>query len=156
MSEANVAIVNETDTDVDTSHWPGVLTQIARDRGFDKLDLSVAIVDDPAIHRLNREYLDHDYPTDVLSFPLESNTESGKLEGEIIVSVDTAKHAARELNARWEDELLLYVIHGALHLVGFDDHDPDLVSEMRAAEQQYMRLAGVNAHPTVNAQDATE
>ena len=72
------------------------------------------------------------------------------------MSVDTARQMARELGAGWEAELLLYVIHGTLHLVGFDDHDPDQVPEMRAAEQHYLQLAGVTDHPSVSAQDATE
>ena len=81
--------------------------------------LNIAIVDDPTIHGLNRQFLDHDYPTDVLSFLLERD--GGSLEGEVIVSPDTAPAGPREFGWSAADELLLYVIHGTLHLVGYDD-----------------------------------
>jgi len=103
--------------------------------------LSIAIVDDPAIHRLNRRYLQHDWPTDVLSFPLECRI--GYLEGEVVVSADTAARMAAELSWSGEEELLLYVVHGTLHLVGFRDKEPEEVAKMRAAELEYLRRAGV-------------
>lgn len=96
--------------------------------------VSVAVVDDPTIHELNRRFLRHDYPTDVLSFLLEQSP--GCVEGEIIVSADTARERAAEFGCTPHEELLLYVVHGALHLLGYDDHTVRDRRVMRAKERE--------------------
>jgi probable rRNA maturation factor len=111
---------------------------ILRDAGIRHAVLSIAIVDDATIHQLNRSYLRHDYPTDVLSFLLER--EEDCLEGEVVVSVDTAARSAVEYGWSTDDELLLYVIHGTLHLVGHDDVTSRKRSAMREAERRYLEL----------------
>ncbi len=107
-------------------------------------EVSVAIVDDPTIHRLNVEFLQHDYPTDVLSFLLER--EGNRLEGEVIASADTAIRNAEKYGWPPADELLLYVIHGTLHLVGFDDATDELQAVMRAAEAEHLARFGLEPH----------
>lgn len=107
-----------------------------------RAEISVAIVDDPTIHQLNRQFLEHDYPTDVLTFPLETPEENGLLAGEIIVSWDTAKKNAQELGLSAEGELLLYVVHGTLHLLGFDDHEEEDAAAMRDAERECLKALG--------------
>lgn len=104
-------------------------------------EISIALVNNAEIHEINRRFLQHDYPTDVISFPLEF--EAGRLEGEIVASTEMAASTAPEHGWDAAAELLLYVIHGALHLVGHDDHDPDLEPRMRAAERQYLGELGV-------------
>src|SRR5947209_1263817 len=74
-------------------------------------DVSLAFVDNPTIHRLNQRYLDHDEPTDVLSFPL-SAPNAKKLMGELVVGVEVAQAQARERGHDVHAELELYVIHG--------------------------------------------
>jgi probable rRNA maturation factor len=103
--------------------------------------ISLAIVDDPTIHQLNRQYLDHNEPTDVLSFVLEHGPDG--LEGEIIVSADTAAAAAQGFAWSAGDELLLYVVHGALHLAGYDDTTPAAKARMRAKECEYLAEFGL-------------
>lgn len=103
--------------------------------------ISVAIVDDARIHQINREFLQHDYPTDVISFVLEAG--EGTLDGEIVVSADTAATVAARLDWPVEHELLLYVVHGMLHLVGYDDLEPAKQAEMRTQEREVLRLLGV-------------
>ncbi|MCL4156901.1 UNVERIFIED_CONTAM: hypothetical protein GTU68_021320 [Idotea baltica] len=92
---------------------------------------------------LNRQYLNHDYETDVLSFVLEWDEKNGHLLGQLIVSTDTATSLAVEIGATMQDELLLYVIHGMLHLVGYEDSRPALAAEMREAEKIYLNQLGV-------------
>lgn len=111
------------------------------DAGVQRGTLSIAVVDDETIHQLNRQHLNHDYPTDVLSFVLEAAC--GYCDGEIIVSADTAERAGAEWGMSAEDELLLYLIHGALHLVGHDDHDPEQERLMRTREREYLSRFGV-------------
>lgn len=126
---------------VDEDRMRRVAEAILRDAGYSEGALSVAVVDDPTIHELNVRHLAHDYPTDVLSFALTD--EPPLLEGEVIVSADTAIENARDYGWAAEDELLLYVVHGVLHLAGHRDKADDEVAAMRAAEARYLRLAGV-------------
>ncbi|MEN0112135.1 MAG: rRNA maturation RNase YbeY, partial [Planctomycetota bacterium] len=85
----------------------------------------------------------HDYPTDVLSFPLVD--EPPHLVGEVIVSADTAITSAAEYGWPAEHELLLYVVHGVLHLAGRRDKTEEESATMRADEARYLRLVGVEA-----------
>jgi probable rRNA maturation factor len=103
--------------------------------------VSIAVVDDPTIHALNVQFLEHDYPTDVLSFVLEDSPLC--VEGELVVSTDTAIRESKGAGWSPSDELLLYVIHGTLHLVGYDDHDAHDQVEMYAAEAHYLLRMGL-------------
>jgi probable rRNA maturation factor len=107
---------------------------------FDEASVSLAILDDAAIRRLNRQYLVHDYPTDVLSFVWDRG--EGRLEGEVIVSADTARSSAPRFGWPAEDELLLYVVHGLLHLAGYDDRSRAERARMRRREQKYLAALG--------------
>lgn len=126
---------------VDAARLQQAVQAILQDSSFRSAEVSIAVVDDPSIHKLNRQYLDHDYPTDVLSFPLVE--EGDHLEGQLIVSADTAANNATEYGWSAENELLLYVVHGALHLVGYRDKSPTDIEAMRAAEVMYLRRMGV-------------
>ncbi len=75
------------------------------------LDLSILITGDSAIRKINKKYLKHDYATDVVSFET----------GDIVVSADTARRFAKELGIPFREELARYVVHGTLHLLGYDD-----------------------------------
>src|SRR5947209_30865 len=91
-------------------------------------EISLAFVDNPTIHRLNKRYLDHDEPTDVLSFPL---SEGKKFAGELVIGAEVAQVQAAERGHDVQDELGLYVIHGLLHLCGYDDQEPEDTAAMR-------------------------
>lgn len=106
-----------------------------------KADISIAVVSDVAIHKINRQFLQHDEPTDVITFVLEQA--AGYLDGEIVVSADTAASAARHFGWSIASELLLYVIHGALHLAGYDDLQVGLKRQMRARERHYLAQFGL-------------
>ena len=113
------------------------------DHAIVRSEISIAIVDDPTIRMLNKQYLDHDYETDVISFALDYQESTGELVGQLIVSTDTAQRMANEFGGNMQDELLLYVVHGTLHLVGYDDKDPSVVDEMRDAEKKYLAAFNV-------------
>lgn len=110
---------------------------ILRDAGRPKADVSIAVVDDATIAQLHGEFLDDPTPTDVLSFVLDDTPES--FEGEVVVSAETAASSAPRYGNTPEDELLLYVIHGALHLVGYDDTTPRDRAVMRKHEKKYLK-----------------
>ena len=103
--------------------------------------LSLVLLDDPEMHDLNRRFLDHDWPTDVLAFPFEEATDG--LGGEVIVSVETAMREARERDRPFLDELLLYVTHGILHLTGMEDHTRDGRRRMDRAAARILKQPGV-------------
>jgi probable rRNA maturation factor len=109
---------------------------IARDAGIAEATISIAIVDDATIAKLHQQFLDDPDPTDVLSFVLERSEES--LEGEVVASADTAKACAPRYKSTPEDELLRYVIHGTLHLVGYDDTTQPRRAVMRKKEKEYL------------------
>lgn len=100
-------------------------------------ELSVAIVTDKTIARLHDAFLSDPTPTDVITF--EGDRDAG-VAGEICVSVDTADRFAREHGKVFSEELTLYVVHGWLHLAGYDDLKPELKRAMRRAEARAMKL----------------
>ena len=105
-------------------------------------EISLAFVDNETIHVLNKRYLDHDEPTDVLSFPL-SDPSAKKLSGELVIGVEVAKDRAEEMGHAVDAELALYVIHGLLHLCGYDDKKPDREIEMRGRERHWLAHFGL-------------
>lgn len=138
-----IEFANEQTRDFDQTPLLAVVQQILADHQIARSEISIAVVDDPAIRQLNNQYLGHDYETDVISFVLDYDEDAGALAGQLIVSSDTANRLAAEVGVQMQDELLLYVIHGTLHLVGYDDHEPADITEMRDAEKRYLNQFGV-------------
>jgi probable rRNA maturation factor len=137
-----VAVNNQqTAHPVDRARLKEGVKRVFSGEGIDSAIISIAVVDDPTMHDLNRRYLQHDYPTDVLSFLLEDDER--RLEGEIIISADYAVREAEQFGWTAQDEMLLYIIHGALHLAGYDDLEPELKAEMRAKEREYLAEFGL-------------
>src|SRR5438874_7124135 len=85
--------------------------------------ISLAFVDNPTIVRINRRFLAHDEPTDVITFPL-SPPDAKILEGELVIGAEVASAEATKRRHSVQSELTLYVIHGLLHLCGYDDRTP--------------------------------
>lgn len=96
-------------------------------------ELSIVFVDDDTIAQVHDDFMDDPTPTDVITFPAQPAMESA---GEIIVSVDHARSRAQELGEPFSRELSLYLVHGWLHLAGYDDRNDIDRAEMRLAEQR--------------------
>lgn len=96
--------------------------------------VNVIFMNDDEIHEMNKKYLDHDYPTDVLSFPLHDEI----VEGEIYISVDTARIQAEEYGVSLTNELRRLAVHGALHLIGYEDADEESRRRMHELENKYI------------------
>ena len=105
--------------------------------GFKEGKISLAFVDNTTIHRINKQFLQHDEPTDVITFPF-SGPKAKKLEGELVIGVEVGIEAAKDRGHSTDDELCLYVIHGCLHLCGYDDRKPKDEKEMRKMERKYL------------------
>ncbi len=98
-------------------------------------EVSLLLSSDDTIQRLNRDYRGKDKPTDVLSFAYDE----GSLLGEIIISVDTARRQARELGYSLEEELTRLLVHGLVHLLGYD-HEKGPEEERKFKELEEMVL----------------
>lgn len=138
-----IEIANEQQHAVDENRLKKAARNVLAEVGIQRGEISIAIVDDARMHALNRQYLQHDYPTDVLSFVLEHDEVAKSLDGEIIASADYAAREAPRYGWTKDDELLLYVIHGCLHLVGHDDQTPEGLAAMRSAEAQHLAALGL-------------
>lgn len=103
-------------------------------------DLSVVFVDDATLARMHGTWLGDPSPTDVISFDLEGG--GGGAEGELYVSVERASAVAKRRRVRLERELSLYLVHGCLHLCGYDDKRPRARSRMRSAEATVLAQLG--------------
>lgn len=102
--------------------------------------ISVLFISDDEIKLVNKKYLNHDFATDVITFPLNDDPEP--VEGEIYISIDTTRQNSEEFGVTHESELLRVIIHGALHLTGYDDSTSKLKSEMKVKEDYYLNLIG--------------
>lgn len=115
-------------------------------QGVDRATICVLLVDDRRMAALHRKWLGLSGPTDVITFDLGGGV-AGILEGDIAVSTETARRLAREVGWTPRQEVAYYTIHGLLHLVGYDDHDPADRRAMRARERVLLRAAGLPPPP---------
>lgn len=111
--------------------------------------IGVALVDDGRMAELNQRHLRHAGPTDVLTFDLRDGktgpggADDPAVEGEIVVSVETAAREAASRGHHLDAELALYVVHGTLHLLGYDDDREEDAAHMHALEDEILAGIGV-------------
>lgn len=128
--------------------WLGTVARRALERqGIEAAEICVLMVDDRGIARLHERWLGIPGPTDVITFDMSDAARPGVLHGDIAVSAETARRVARELGWQPRHELAYYVVHGILHLAGYDDHDPADRRAMRGRERVLMQAAGLPAPP---------
>ncbi|MGO8928889.1 MAG: rRNA maturation RNase YbeY [Limisphaerales bacterium] len=135
-----------------------LLADTWRDGGF---ELAICLVSAPEVTRLNEAFLRHKGPTDVITFDYTERVGQASrlprfprpssrfrdrrdacatlLHGEIVVCLDEAVRQARRFHTTWQSELVRYVVHGVLHLLGYDDRDPRTRRRMKAAEDALVR-----------------
>ncbi len=141
--------------DVDEPLIRRVVSATLHHEGIESATISIAVVDNREIHRLNVQYLNHDYATDVLSFLLNSygNEQTSDLErsqdekrfidGEVVVSAEMANQRCAEFLWSPQDELVLYLVHGLLHLCGHDDLTSHEKETMQQHERQILEILGI-------------
>jgi probable rRNA maturation factor len=127
---------------VDHEKISGLVRRVLQGEGIEVASISLTLVDNSTIHRINREHLEHDWPTDVITFPLSDSSER-VLVGELIISVEMAVVTAAAIKADPWAELSLYIVHGLLHLCGYDDGAQDDSKRMRAREDLVLLRAGL-------------
>ena len=119
----------------------GVISRTLRSERSAKREVNVYLTDDREIRQINRKFLNHDYATDVISFPPQADPPpaGGKVDfvgqsknylGDLVVSVTTAKRLAEELKISFKEELARYLVHGTLHLLGYKDDNSNNKKKM--------------------------
>ena len=118
------------------------LRYLLREEGLSDCTLSVTLVDEARIRQLNERFGGHDKPTDVISFDLSDGREAEGPSGEIVLSAERAVAEAARRGGDPVGELLLYAVHGTLHLLGYNDQAPREASQMHARENEILTALG--------------
>lgn len=111
------------------------LKAVSEEEGRRPGQISVIFCSDPYLFEINRKYLGHDYYTDIITFDY---SEGDTISGDLFISVDTVRSNAEYYSADFKDELDRVIVHGVLHLIGYDDHTDEQTAEMRARENHYL------------------
>ena len=118
----------------DTTAW---IRRVAATYGKRVGEVGYLFCDDEKILEVNREFLDHDYYTDIITFDYD---EGDTINGDIVISLDTVRSNAQQLGKDYDDELHRVIIHGILHLCGQNDKGPGEREQMEAAENRALKL----------------
>ena len=113
------------------------LKLVAESEIFTLGNVSVIFCSDNYILDINQRYLQHDYFTDIITFDY---TEGTKISGDLFISVDSVRENSIEYGTEFEDELHRVIVHGILHLIGYDDDSEEDIKVMRAKEDYYLSL----------------
>lgn len=100
-------------------------------------NISIIFCSDNYVLDINQKYLQHDYFTDIITFDY---CEGDRLSGDLFISVDSVRENSVEFGTEFKDELNRVIIHGLLHLVGYDDHTEKDIKLMRSKENYYLSL----------------
>ena len=122
---------------VDTSQISSWLSSCIADLGYSLGELSIIFCSDEYLLEINKKHLNHDYYTDIVTFNYNVKK---KLNGDLFISVDRVKDNASIFNENFNVELFRVIIHGVLHLCGFNDKTTNEQKEMRQKENHYLSL----------------
>ena len=109
------------------------------------LEMSLVLVGDAVMSRLHKEYMNVDGPTDVLTFPIDENARGQVVAGEVFVCVPEARRQSKARGTPLASEVLLYSLHGMLHLCGFDDRTERDFRRMHRTEDKILTRLGLGA-----------
>ncbi|MCX7611430.1 MAG: rRNA maturation RNase YbeY [Ignavibacterium sp.] len=115
-----------------------LIFQLTKELDLRIKSLEVNIVKDDLVLELNKKYLNHFYNTDIITFNYSSDTND--LEGEIYISFDEAKKNSKRFNVNFNEELKRLIIHGILHLIGFNDSTKSEKKKMTLFENNLLKL----------------
>ena len=123
---------------VDDRVWTAWLEDVVRSEGRVLGSLTIQWQSDDQLLEVNRQFLDHDYYTDIITF---NRNRGNRVNGDLAISVDRIMDHAAQQGIAVRDEVLRVVVHGTLHLCGYDDHSDEEKAQMRALELTYMENA---------------
>jgi rRNA maturation RNase YbeY len=142
----NTVIANRQRTrKVNTRALKHIVKEVFKELGIVEAELGVNLVADREMTLVNETFLQHVGSTDVITFDHANRKRNrlkrhSKIHGELFVCVDVAISQAKEFDTTWQSEMVRYVIHGILHLLGYDDLKPALRREMKREENRLMRV----------------
>ena len=149
----NLLISNNTKEDLDleeiSARAEKTIKEVLRTEDFsENVEVSLSIVDEDQIHKLNKEYRNVDRKTDVLSFPMDEKAYDDEgnpiiLLGDIVICLDVAKDQALDFGHSFEREIMYLICHSTLHPLGYDHIEEDDKKVMRAKEKEIMKNLGV-------------
>ena len=114
-----------------------VLEGICKDHGREIDYLNIILVNDEKLLEINKDFLRHDYYTDIITFNYADNP-GVNIEGELYISVDRVKDNGEKMGVTYQEEMARVVIHGVLHLCGYHDKEKSQQQEMQQAENKYI------------------
>jgi probable rRNA maturation factor len=140
----NIAIANRQRTKkINSRQLKEIAEALLAELQITEAELGINLVGARKMALVNETFLQHEGPTDVITFD-HSNSEFGirnsELHGELFICVDVALAQAKEFKSSWQAEIVRYLIHGVLHLLGHDDLKPDLRRKMKREENRLVRL----------------
>ena len=141
---SKVSVLNRQDrVPVDRRKIGAAARRILKTLGYEGYELTVVLADDREITRLNRQYFRRNRPTNVISFPMMDDSPvslRSRILGDVVISAETARRDAGEAGEKAEDEILFLMIHGILHLAGYD-HEGSVAErrKMEAKEKEFLK-----------------
>lgn len=113
------------------------IKQVVENYGYKLGEISYVFCSDERILEVNKQYLSHDFYTDIITFDY---VEKERVSGDIFISIDRVEENAKDFNVTFQQELLRVIIHGVLHLLGFEDHSQEEQQIMRQKENEAIAL----------------
>ena len=114
------------------------LSKLFHKEGKQLSELNIIFCTDEALLEINRSFLQHDYYTDIITFPL--NAKGRPVAAELYISIDRVKDNAQDGSISFKEELHRVIFHGCLHLIGYGDKSSQQIKKMREREDHYLRL----------------
>ena len=135
----DVFVANEQEREVDAAKLSRLATHVLRSEDVDEAaELSVLLVGSDHIRKLNARFAGDDYATDVLSFPMMEDDESSLLLGDVVICPEIAASNADKLGHAVERELETLLVHGTLHLLGYDHDDEEEKARMDGRQREIL------------------
>lgn len=115
-----------------TNKW---LKSVVQNEGLSLGDINIIFTSDDYLLKINQKYLNHNYFTDIITFDYR---EGDVIVGDLFISVDSVKDNSSFYGTSFDNELMRVIVHGVLHIIGYDDHTPEDVKVMRSKEDFYL------------------
>ena len=133
----NLTINNSKQFKVNKPEIHRIVSILKSELDFNISFMEISIITSQEIHKINKQYLQHDFSTDIITFNYSG--ENNTLDGEIFISLDDAYYNSLKYKVNLDNELLRLIIHGFLHLVGYDDKKPDDKKIMKRQENKLVK-----------------
>ena len=135
MSKIKFFYEDTDDQQFNNKYIRGHIKRIINNESYKKGSLNIIFCSDEYLLRLNKEYLNHDYYTDIITFDY---VENNIVSGDLYISIDRINENSQKLNINFKNELTRVIFHGILHLVGYNDKTESEKQEMRRMENMYL------------------